>query len=449
MPDLAVDPDHRLVAAAHVGRIDGQIRHFPRGVGPLHRESLLDGVLVGARERRVHQVARVGVARVHRELGAVLDAAAHLVDVVDLEPGMDALGIQVQRQGDQAHVAGAFPVAEKAPLHPVSPGHQPQLRGGHGGAPVVVGMQRQHDGFPARKAAVHPLDLVGVDVGSGHLHRGRQVQDQLALGRGLHHGGDGVAHLQGEVELGGGEGLGAVLEAPFGFGPLRSEAFDQRHAAHRHVHHPPLVLLEHHPAEHRGSGIVQVDDGALRPLQRLEGAPDQVLPRLGEHLNPHVFRHPVLLDQPPHEIEIGLGGGGEGDLDFLETQPHQQLEQAQLALHAHGLDQRLVAVAQIGGQPDGRRADDPAGPGPVGKIDRLERSVFFRRFLHHGNAPGFPSSKKLPRPGGAGRYNANGEMEVVSARAGAAAAPQAGGLRKEEKREGRSKDRKPGCRSES
>jgi hypothetical protein len=62
---LAVDADHRFVAAADVGRVDRQVRHFPQ-LAFLLGEALADGVLVRAGERGVDQVADVRVTWVHR-----------------------------------------------------------------------------------------------------------------------------------------------------------------------------------------------------------------------------------------------------------------------------------------------------------------------------------------------------------------------------------------------
>ena len=109
---LAVDPDDGLVGAADVLRVDRQVRRLPgdaRSTGtPGSRprrleglEALLDGVLVGAGERRVDQVAGVGVARVDRQLGAVLDRAADLVDVGEVDLRVDALAEQVHAQRHQ------------------------------------------------------------------------------------------------------------------------------------------------------------------------------------------------------------------------------------------------------------------------------------------------------------------------------------------------------------
>src|SRR5690606_35289767 len=145
---LRVDPDDRLVGAADVLGVDGQVRHGPLqvvdadalglGLGLHGVEALLDGVLVGAGEGRVDQVAHVRVARVDLTLVALLPRATDLVDVGEVDLRVDALGEQVHTQGDQVDVAGALAMPEQAALDAVGAGHHGQLGGGDGGAAVVV-----------------------------------------------------------------------------------------------------------------------------------------------------------------------------------------------------------------------------------------------------------------------------------------------------------------------
>ncbi len=94
-----------------------------------------------------------------------------------------------------------------------------------------------------------------------------------------------------------------------------------------------------------------MDDRLLGALQRFEGALDQFLARLGQHLDADVVGHQVILDQGPAEIVVNLTGGRETHLDFLIAELHQQLEKALLLSHVHRLDQRLVAVAQVHRRP--------------------------------------------------------------------------------------------------
>ena len=49
----------------------------------------------------------------------------------------------------------------------------------------------------------------------------------------------------------------------------------------------------------------------------------------------HILRDAVLLDEPAHELELGVRGGGKADLDFLEPAFHQRVEElAAFARHS-------------------------------------------------------------------------------------------------------------------
>ena len=215
---LAVDADDRLVGAAEIGRVDRQVGHFPDlAVRRLQRlEALVDGVLVRAREGGEHQVAAIGMARMDRQLVAVFDRLADLVDVGEVDLGIDALGEHVEAQGHEVDIAGALAVAEQAALDAVGAGHVAQLGRRHAGAAVVVRVQAEHDRIAVLEVAMAPFDLVGVDVGRGHLDRRRQVDDHLVLRRRLEDVADGGADVARELELGAGEALRRILEHPFG-----------------------------------------------------------------------------------------------------------------------------------------------------------------------------------------------------------------------------------------
>src|SRR3546814_163891 len=75
---LTVDAYDRVVTAPQVGWIDGQVGDFPRRVRLPTCKPLFDGVLVRARKCGKDQVAHIGMARVHRQLVAILHAAADL-----------------------------------------------------------------------------------------------------------------------------------------------------------------------------------------------------------------------------------------------------------------------------------------------------------------------------------------------------------------------------------
>ena len=126
-------------------------------------------------------------------------------------------------------------------------------------------------------------------------------------------------------------------------------------------------------------------DGRLPgAAQRFKGSCYEFFPRLSQHLNGDIFRDALLLNQLAHKVEIGLRGGGEGDLYFFKTALQQQIPELQLTRGVHWFGQRLVAVAQIGGKPARRGSDLPLGPATIGQGDRRIRAVFFARIGQHG-----------------------------------------------------------------
>ncbi len=331
------------------------------------------------------QVADIRMARVHRDLIAVLDHLAHGIDVGEIQFGVHALGVEVQRQGHQADVAGALAVTEQAAFDAVGTGHDSQLRGRDAGTTVIVGVHADQHAVTAVDVTTEPLDLVGVVVRRGALDGGGQVEDQLVRRGRLEHADHRIAHLDGEVDFGAAEHFRRILEAPLGFRCGIGQALDGGASGHGDGFDAGLVLIEDDLAEARRAGVVVVDDGLLGALERLEGALDEVVTGLGQHLDGDVVRNVAAFDQLADEVEVGLRGGREAHFDFLQTHGHQALEEAHLLLGIHRLDQRLVTVAQVGGQPDRRLVDDLVRPGAVRNLDLSKRAVLLRRVFEHGH----------------------------------------------------------------
>ena len=122
----------------------------------------------------------VGLAVPHGHAGQALIALHDLGHVGEVQLGVHPVGEEVHGHGDDVHVAGALPVAEEGTLDPLAPGQQGQFRGGHGGAPVVVGVDGDDDVLPVMEVLAHVLNLLGIDMGHGHLHGGGEVDDHLA-----------------------------------------------------------------------------------------------------------------------------------------------------------------------------------------------------------------------------------------------------------------------------
>ncbi len=247
---------------------------------------------------------------------------------------------------------------------------------------------------------MHPFDGVGVHVGRRHFHRGRQIDDHRVVGRGLPDLGDRIAHLDRILEFGAGVRLRRIFETPIGvrifvrpagyfFGPVRGDAQNSR-----------AILPEDHAALQCRGRVVQMQYRRMRSLDRFEGAGDQLGTCLRQDLDPDVVRDGVLLDDLADEVEVGLRGRRETDLDFLVAHGHQQIEHAPLAIRCHRVDQRLVAVPQIHRAPQRGLGDDLRWPGAVREVDRSERRVAGER--HRAGA--LPVESRLARGNVAGGF---------------------------------------------
>lgn len=72
-----------------------------------------------------------------------------------------------------------------------------------------------------------------------------------------------------------------------------------------------------------------MNDSLLCAPHRLNGAPDKVFAARREDLEPHVVGDSAgSFNQSPSEVEVGLRGGRERDLDFLVANSNEHLEHA-------------------------------------------------------------------------------------------------------------------------
>ena len=310
-----------------------------------------------ARERGEHQVADIGMARVNGQARGLLHLARDGVDVGEIEAGVNALRIEIERQVDQVHIARALAVAEQTTFDAIRARQQAELGRRDAGAAIVVGVQRQHHVFAPLEVRRHPLDLVGVDIGRRVLDRGRQVDDDRA-------GRDPRPRREWRVlQASSATGSSVMLKVSGEYSSPHSvpgngvgQLLDQPDLLRDQLHHLRHAQAEHHAAPHRRGGVVHVHDGAARAAHRLDRAADEFLARLREHHDGDVVGNQLLLDEIAHGLEIRLRGRREPDLDFLEAHRTKRLEQPLLGLAAHGLEQGLVAVAQIRAAPHRHRS---------------------------------------------------------------------------------------------
>ena len=209
---LGIHAHNGLVGATDIVRIDGQVGKLPDHcvlIAPcgVHLrltggKTLLDGVLVRAREAGVHQISDVGRSRRSLHLGAVLHGAADLVDVREVDARINSLAEKIQAQGQQVNVTGTFALSQEAAFDTVCAGEECKFSTGDTGSTIIVRVNRQRNVLASGKVTRHVLDLVGEDIG-GRAFNGRgQVEDDLAAFLWLPDVHNGFAHFQCEITLG-------------------------------------------------------------------------------------------------------------------------------------------------------------------------------------------------------------------------------------------------------
>ena len=312
----------------------------------------------------------------HRQTVGVFGHVSGLVDVADVEFGVDPLREEIERQVHDVHVARALPVAEKRALDAVGAREDAEFGGGDPGAPVVVRVQREHDAVATVHVTKEPLDRVGVEIRRVHLDRRREVQDQRPIGRRIDDLDHRVADLERVVELGAGEALGRVLVVELGRRRHRLEGQTECGRVGRDLLDTGLVESEDDPSLQGRDRVVEVNDGAARPDDRFVRAADEVLAALGEDLDRDILRDQVVFDDVTNEVEVGLRGRRESDLDLLETHLDELDEHRVLAIEVHRIDQRLIAVAQVDAAPARGPGQSAVGPGAIRQVNWNRRYVF-------------------------------------------------------------------------
>lgn len=119
-----------------------------------------------------------------------------------------------------------------------------------------------------------------------------------------------------------------------------------------------------------------MEDDVFRSAQGLERAQDEVLAALAEDLDRDIGGNALFLDEAAAEIELDLRGRWEADFDLLESDADEHVEILEFFLDAHGLGERLIAVAEVHAAPSWGVGDRAVRPLAVGKIDSREGPVF-------------------------------------------------------------------------
>jgi len=313
--------------------------------------------------------------RVDRQSIRVLDPTNQRGQVAEIELWIDALTHQIQRERNDIDVSRPLSVAEERPFDTIGPRQHPELRSGHAATAVVMRMDADDRRVPVRQHSTKEFDRIRIYIRRRDFDRRRQVQNHRTSGIGLEHIHHRLTDLDRKIEFGRRITLGRILEANILIRPCKGLRLHELRSIDCDRLDARPILPEDDASLERRCRVVEVNDRCRRALDCLEGSPNQVFAALREDLNRDVLRDSIFIDQPTNEIELRRRGARKADLDLLEPDCHQRLEEADLALPTHRLDERLIAVAQIDAAPARRPLEHAIGPHPIGQFEADEGAI--------------------------------------------------------------------------
>jgi hypothetical protein len=163
---LGIDTDDGFVGAPQIGGVDREVWDLPNGVILLFPfgEALFDRVLMTPGKRGEDELAGPRVAGVNGQVVALGDGLDRLEQAGEVEVGMDALGVEVDAEGDEVDVSGALAVAEETAFYTVATGKEAKFRGSNPGATVVVSVETDDDVFAIVDVPCEVFNLNAPDV---------------------------------------------------------------------------------------------------------------------------------------------------------------------------------------------------------------------------------------------------------------------------------------------
>ena len=346
--------------------------------------AFVDGILMTSGEGGKDQLAGVGLAVAHRHLGTPLEHLFNFVDTGEVQLWVYPLREHVHSQGDHVYVAGTLSVAEEGSFYPVGSGQQSHLRGGDAAAPVVMGMEGDNGAVPPRQGADEVFQHISELVGHTVFHGGGQVENHLVFRRSVEVVQHRLTDFHRVVHLGAHKRFRRVFKAQIHtrFNHGLRHLIDEVGGIGGNFCYALAVHVKHHFSLEGGGGVVKVKNHVFCSLNGFEGLFNQMFPGLNQHLDGHIVRDVPPLDQFPANLILRLAGGGKPNFNFFYADVHQCVEIFQFLSQIHGVYQRLIAVTQIDGAPDGSLGDDPVGPGTAPDRLRLKGNVLFKSWFH-------------------------------------------------------------------
>ena len=196
---------------------------------------------MATRECGKHQVASIGLPGMNLYLRAGLANRANFVHVAEIQQRIYTLTVQVHGHGNDVHIASALAIAQQGAFNTIGTGHYRELGSRNGTSAIIMSVQTHHHGVSPVDMSAEKFNLIRKDIGCGHFHSSREIDDAFLLCRWLPDIDYRITHVHGIINFSAGKTLRGVLENPIGLRVLLSESFYVSGAGNRNINNPLLA----------------------------------------------------------------------------------------------------------------------------------------------------------------------------------------------------------------
>ena len=285
--------------------------------------------------------------------------------IVQVKLGVNALRVEIEREGYEIYVSRPFTVSEERALYSFRARKHSELRRSNCRSAVVVRMQADYRVLAVGETAAEILYLIGKKIRRAALDGRGQIEYHLVALARVKRVHDGSADFRGKVRLRAHEALGRVFiynVCSVGLGFV-AELLYELCSVDRNIRNALLVRVEHDFSLQSGGGVVEMEDDILRALYSVKGLSYQVFARLHQHLYLHVVRYVPAVYKRAEYLIFRLARRRKADFDFLYAYGAERFEHLKFLRQVHRVDERLISVAQVDAAPYRRVLDFIARPG--------------------------------------------------------------------------------------
>ena len=163
--------------------------------------ALVYRVLMRTRERGENKLAGIRVTRLDAHMRRTLVDVLYRIYIVQIKLGVNALRVEIEREGYEIYVSRPFAVSEERALYSFRAREHSELRRSNCRSAVIVWMQADYRVLAVGETAAEILYLIGKKIRRAALDGRGQIEYHLVALARVKRVHDGSADFRGKVRL--------------------------------------------------------------------------------------------------------------------------------------------------------------------------------------------------------------------------------------------------------